>query len=90
MERLIHDGPYSNNAIATEQQGFVLKKSVVTNLLETVDQISDDIDKEFHVLVVFLDFAKVVPQSQISFMWFLPGFVDWVSDFLFRRRHSES
>jgi hypothetical protein len=29
------DHLYSNNIIATEQHSFVLKKSVVTNLLET-------------------------------------------------------
>ena len=27
---------YSNNAIAPEKHGFVLRKSVVTNLLETI------------------------------------------------------
>ena len=35
-----------------------MRKSVVTNLLETVYRISDDIENGFHVLVVFLDFAK--------------------------------
>jgi len=62
MERMFRDVMmdhlYSNNVIATEQHGFVLKKSVVTNLLETVNQISDGMDKGFHVLVVFLDFVK--------------------------------
>ena len=54
------DHLYSNDVIATEQHGFVLKKSVVTHLLETVDQISDGMDKGFHVLVVFLDMPAVV------------------------------
>jgi len=62
MERMIRDimidHLYGNNVIATEQHGFVLEKSVLTNLLETVDQLSDGMDKGFHVLVVFLDFAK--------------------------------
>jgi len=39
MEHMIRDVMmdhlYSNNIIATEQHSFVLKKSVVTNLLET-------------------------------------------------------
>ncbi len=67
MERMIRDVMmdhlYSNNVIAPEQHGFVLRKSVVTNLLETVDRISDGIDKGFHVLVVFLDFAKAFDDS---------------------------
>jgi hypothetical protein len=50
------DHLYSNNVIAPEQHGFVLRKSSVTSLLETVDRISDGIDKGF--LVVFLDFAS--------------------------------
>ena len=93
MERMIRDVMmdhlYGNNVIATEQHGFVLKKSVVTNLLETVDQISDGIDKGFHVLVVFLDFAKAFDRvCHVSFKakliacGFCAGVVDWVSDFL--------
>jgi hypothetical protein len=41
-----------------EQHCFVLNKSTVTNLLETVDRISEGIDNGWSVLVVFLDFAK--------------------------------
>jgi len=54
MERIVRDVMleqlYSNNIIAFEQHGFVMKKSVVTNLLETVDRISDGIDNGFHFL----------------------------------------
>ncbi len=46
---------YSNHAIAPDQHGFVLRKSVVITLLETVDRISDGLDKGLHVLVVFLE-----------------------------------
>ena len=87
------DHLYGNNVIATEQHGFVLKKSVVTNLLETVDQISDGMDKGFHVLVVFLDFAKafdrvchVSLKAKLIACGFCAGVVDWVSDFLSGRR----
>ena len=92
MERMIRDVMmdhlYGNNVIATEQHGFVLKKSVVTNLLETVDLISDCMDKGFHVLVVFLDFAKafdrvchVSLKAKLIACGFCAGVVDWVSDF---------
>jgi len=97
MERMIRDVMmdhlYSNNVIAPEQHGFVLRKSVVTNLLETVDRISDGIDKGFHVLVVFLDFAKAFDRvchaslrAKLIACGFCSGIVDWVSDFLSRRQ----
>jgi len=42
---------YSNHAIAPDQHGFVLRKSVVTNLLKTVDRISDGLDRVAFVTV---------------------------------------
>jgi len=97
MERMVRDAMmdhlYSNNVIVPEQHGFVLRKSVVTNLLEMVDRISDGIDKGFHVLVVFLDFAKAFDRvchtslrAKLIACKFYPGIVDWVSDFLSRRQ----
>ena len=97
MERMVRDAMmdhlYSNNVIVPEQHGFVLRKSVVTNLLEMVDRISDGIDKGFHVLVVFLDFAKAFDRvchtslrAKLIACKFCPGIVDWVSDFLSRRQ----
>ncbi len=97
MERIVRDVMlehlYSNNIIASEQHGFVMKKSVVTNLLETVDRISDGIDNGFHVLVVFLDFAKAFDRVCHSSLrikliscGFCPRIIDWVSDFLSDRQ----
>ncbi len=89
MERIVRDVMlehlFSNNVIASEQHGFVMRKSVVTNLLETVDRISDGIDNGFHVLVVFLDFAKAfdrVCHSSLRIKLIKCGFcsrlIDWV------------
>lgn len=97
LERMVRDVMmdhlYSNNVIVPEQHGFVLRKSVVTNLLETVDRISDGIDKGFHVLVVFLDLAKAFDRvchaslrAKLVACGFCPGIVDWVTDFLPRRQ----
>ena len=44
--------------MASEQHGFVNNKSCLTNLLETVDIITDTIDSGHRLLVVFLQFAK--------------------------------
>lgn len=97
MERIVRDVMlehlYSNNIITSEQHGFVMKKSVVTNLLETVDRIGDGIDNGFHVLVVFLDFAKAfdrVCHSSLRIKLISCGFcsriIDWISDFLSDRQ----
>jgi ribonuclease P/MRP protein subunit RPP40 len=97
MERIVRDVMmehlYNNNAIAPEQHGFVLRKSVVINLLETVDRISDGLDKGLHVLVVFLDFAKAfdrVCHSSLRTKMIACGFCDsivnWVRDFLSKRQ----
>ena len=50
----------NNNLVASEQHGFVNNKSCLTNLLETVDIITDTIDSGsgHRLLVVFLQFAK--------------------------------
>ncbi len=48
MERIIRDVMmdhlFNGNLIAPEQHDFVLNKSTITNLLETVDRISEGID----------------------------------------------
>jgi len=97
MERIMRDVMlehlYSNNIIASEQHGFVMKKSVVTNLIETVDRISDGIENEFHVPIVFLDFAKAFDHVCHFFLrvkliscGFCPRIIDWVSDFFSDRQ----
>jgi len=80
---------YNNNAITPEQHGFVLRKSVVTNLF---DRISDGLDKGLHVHVVFLDFAKAFDRvchsslrTKMIACSFCDSIVNWVSDFLSKR-----
>ncbi|XP_065675773.1 uncharacterized protein LOC136091980 [Hydra vulgaris] len=47
-----------NKLIIKNQQGFVNNKSCVTNLLESLDFVTNSIDIGWNVIVLFLDFAK--------------------------------
>ena len=49
---------YKNNLLAREQNGFVRNKSCTTNLLESLDYISSNLDVAIPVDVILLDFAK--------------------------------
>jgi len=97
MERIIRDVMmnhlFNGNLIAPEQHGFVLNKSTVTNLLETVDRISEGIDNGWSVLVVFLDFAKAFDKvchaplcAKIAAYGFDECMVNWIRDFLSDRK----
>ena len=54
MEEYLH----KNNLLDREQHGFVRNKSCTTNLLESLDYISSNIDVAIPVDVILLDFAK--------------------------------
>ncbi|XP_065660380.1 uncharacterized protein LOC136084190 [Hydra vulgaris] len=57
-----------NNLIITEQHGFVKSKNCATNLLETLDIITESINGGKCVDVAFLDFSKAfdsVPHSKL-------------------------
>ena len=62
MERLIRDVMMEhlldNKLIAKEQHGFVMNKSCRTNLLETLDTVTDAFNNGYQTLVVFLYFQK--------------------------------
>ena len=48
-----------NNLLAKEQHGFVPNKICITNLLETLDCITDNLSDEHSVDEVLLDLSKV-------------------------------
>jgi hypothetical protein len=59
MESIVRDSIMNiayNKYISTEQHGFVKNKSCVTNLLETLDLITQALDG-FPIDIIFLDFA---------------------------------
>ena len=82
-----------HDLIAKEQHGFVAKKSCTTNLLETVDCISQALAKKKPVDVIYLDFAKAfdkVSHRLLLYKLAKYGIQDrllaWIGDFLSMRR----
>ena len=47
----------ANNLIISEQHGFVPKKSCCTNLLETMDILTQAIEDGHPIDIIFLDFS---------------------------------
>jgi len=89
----IRDYLVRNNLIAREQHGFVPNKSCTTNLLESVDIISESLRQEFAVVVIFLDFAKAFDKvSHKKLIAKLNAFnipdilVRWIKAFLSNRK----
>ena len=59
---------YKNNLLAREQHGFVRNKLCTTNLLESIDYISSNLDVAILFDVILLDFAKAfdtVPHKRL-------------------------
>lgn len=57
-----------NNLLTSEQHGFVSKKSCATNLLESLDLVSEILAEGNPVDIVYLDFAKafdMVPHKRL-------------------------
>lgn len=96
MERIIksaivvHSERYQ--LVTPSQHGFVERKSCVTNLLETVDFVSQSIEDGYPVDIAFLDFAKAfdsVPHRRLLVK--LAGYgingklLDWCRAFLANR-----
>ena len=82
-----------NQLIAPEQHGFVPKKSCTTNLLETVDFVSQAMHNGDSVDLIELDFEKAfdtVPHRKLMVKTRAFGFHDqilnWIAEFLKNRR----
>ena len=62
MERILkkHMNTYLSDSciISSHQHGFVSKKSCATNLLETLDIVTETLNRGFVIDLIFLDFAK--------------------------------
>ena len=62
MERIVRDEMLfhltANDLLSTAQHGFVSFKSCVTNLLETLDIITEALNRGHCAVAVLLDFAK--------------------------------
>ena len=97
MERVLRDRMLAHlmqhNLITNEQHGFVMFKSCITNLLETIDIISNGLSKGYEVTLIFLDFAKAFDKvchvsllSKLKSYGFCTSTVNWIKDFLDNRR----
>jgi hypothetical protein len=62
MENIIRDTLLqhflANGLITSAQHGFLPKKSCITNLLETMDILTQAIEDGYPIDIIFLDFAK--------------------------------
>ncbi len=97
MERLVRDAMLDyltkNSMINTNQHGFVFSKSCLTNLIETLDIITDALSDEHEVIVVLLDFAKAFDKVshellliKLAAYGFRSELVNWIRAFLTNRR----
>jgi hypothetical protein len=83
----------SFNLISKQQHGFVRKKSCMTNLLETLDLITETVNRGFSVDLIFLDFAKAFDMvSHAGLLVKLKSFgfddqlIKWMKSYLSGRR----
>jgi hypothetical protein len=97
MERMIKNEMMcfleKHRLISKSQHGFVKFKSCVTNLLETIDLISESINRGFAVDILFIDFMKafdLVPHPELIAKLEAFGFqgklLEWIKAFLTNRR----
>jgi exonuclease III len=97
MERIIKvkmmDHLTKNNLIAPQQHGFVKKKSCLTNLIETLDFLTETLNRGLYAILIYLDFAKAfekVSHKALIYKLRSYGFneelVTWLIGFLTKRR----
>jgi hypothetical protein len=79
--------------ISKNQHGFVRKKSCMTNLLETLDIITEVVNRGFSIDLIFLDFAKAFDMvSHAGLLVKLKSFgfddqlIKWMKSYLSGRR----
>ena len=96
-EGLIRDAMMShliaNNLLSLHQHGFVIGKSCATNLIESLDIITEALNRGFYILLVLLDFAKAFDSVVHEFLLlklraygFEDKIITWIADFLSNRK----
>ena len=97
MESIIRDAMLQhlveNDLCTTQQYGFTNGRSCLTNLLETFESWTEDVDKGYTVDVIFLDFQKAfdkVPKTRLLQKLSAYGIegkvLCWIADFLSDRK----
>ena len=93
METIVRDALMQhfliNGFIISEQHGFVPKKSCITNLLETMDLLTQAIEDGYPADIIFLDFAKAFDTvahtrliSKLSSYGIVDKLLNWIKAFL--------
>ncbi|MES9884607.1 MAG: reverse transcriptase family protein, partial [Sedimenticola sp.] len=101
LESIIRDSMVThlerNELIADEQHGFVKGKSCLTNLLETLDDVTSALDLGEGLDMIYLDYSKAfdsVPHKRLIYKLSKYGFgdkfVNWIRYFLMEREQTVS
>ena len=95
VKKTVMDHFTESNVLPKQQHGFVNRKSCLTNLLETMEDITKWQDLGIPVDEIYLDFAKAfdkVPHQRLLFKLKKLGINDtlltWIESFLSSRRQS--
>ena len=82
-----------HNLISNQQHGFVQHKSCVTNLIESLDFLTETLNRGFSAILIYLDFAKAfdkVSHRALGYKLKCYGFttklIEWLNNFLSNRR----
>ena len=82
-----------NNLLSISQHGFVNRKSCTTNLLETLDILTEALNRGFSAVLVFLDFAKAFDRVlhellliKLEGYGFTGKLLEWCRSFLVGRK----
>ena len=86
MERLIRDKMVDhmtqNKLFSPYQHGFIPGKSCITQLLETLEEITDAMDQGYDVDIIYLDYTKAFNKERYG----IRGKIySWIKDFLKNR-----
>ena len=97
LESIIRDSMVQHldkhKLMSKDQHGFVKGRSCLTNLLETLDDITSSLDEGEGMDMVFLDYKKAfdtVPHKRLLYKVRKYGFgdiyINWIKDFLTNRK----
>jgi hypothetical protein len=96
MERIIKDNMMKylieSEQLTNSQNGFINKKSCVTNLLETMDLVTNALEENYSIDILFLDFAKAFDSVsheklyiKLRDLGFNSSLIKWCKGFLSNR-----
>ena len=82
-----------NDLISKSQHGFLPNKSCLTNLMETLDFITEALSNGYPIDIIYTDFAKAFDKVshkkllyKLKFYGFGDGLINWIKAFLSDRK----